>query len=209
MKMEIAKKLLTLGAVKFSPSNPFTYASGLKGPIYCDNRIILSHVEFREQIIAGFLNLIEKNNLHYDHLGGIATAGIPYAAFIADRLKQPMVYVRPKVKEHGRKNQVEGDYKPGQMVLLFEDLVNQGSSLVDSMQGLKDAQLKCNSCLCVVDYQMQSAQIKINELEMKLFSLTDFASLITQAFELNLINLDGMNLLKEWHTDPKAWSARF
>jgi orotate phosphoribosyltransferase len=102
MKMEIAKKLLTLGAVKFSPNNPFTYASGLKGPIYCDNRIILSHVEFRDQVIAGFIELIEKNKISYDLLGGIATAGIPHAAFIADRLKKPMVYVRPKAKEHGR-----------------------------------------------------------------------------------------------------------
>jgi orotate phosphoribosyltransferase len=95
------------------------------------------------------------------------------------------------------------------MVLLFEDLVNQGSSLVDSMQGLKAAELNCVSCLCVVDYQMQSAQIKITELGMKLLSLTDFASLIKGAFELNLIDQDGLNLLKEWHTDPKAWSARF
>jgi orotate phosphoribosyltransferase len=208
MKMEIAKNLITLGAVKFSPNNPFTYASGLKGPIYCDNRIILSHVKFRDLVIDSFIELIKKNKLDYDLLGGIATAGIPHAAFIADRLKMPMVYVRPKAKEHGRKNQVEGDFKSGQRVLLFEDLVNQGSSLEESMHGLTGAELKCSSCLCVVDYQMQSAQTKLAELEMKLYSLTNFSSLITGAFELNLIDHDGMNLLKEWHTDPKAWSER-
>ncbi|MBY0413822.1 MAG: hypothetical protein K2Q18_06640, partial [Bdellovibrionales bacterium] len=106
MKMDIASNLINLGAVKFSPNNPFTYASGLKGPIYCDNRIILSHVEFRDQVIDGFLEIIKNNKLDTDLIGGIATAGIPHAAFIADRLKKPMVYVRPKAKEHGRKNQV-------------------------------------------------------------------------------------------------------
>jgi orotate phosphoribosyltransferase len=209
MKMDIARNLISLGAVKFSPSNPFTYASGLKGPIYCDNRIILSHVGFRDLVIDSFIDVIKQHKLEFDLLGGIATAGIPHAAFIADRLKMPMVYVRPKAKEHGRKNQVEGDFKAGQRVLLFEDLVNQGASLVDSMMGIEGAELKCSSCLCVVDYQMQGAQTKLADLSIQLFSLTDFASLISQAFELSLIDRDGLNLLKEWHTDPKAWSARF
>lgn len=209
MKMAIAKNLINLGAVKFSPNDPFTYASGLKGPIYCDNRIILSHVGFRDLVIESFIKVIEEKNLSYDLLGGIATAGIPHAAFIADRLKRPMVYVRPKAKDHGRKNQVEGDYRPGQRVLLFEDLVNQGASLEESMTGLKASELVCDTCLCVVDYQMQGAQTKLRDLSIQLFSLTDFSSLISQAFELSLINREGLNLLKEWHADPKAWSAKF
>jgi orotate phosphoribosyltransferase len=209
MKMDIAKNLLNLGAVKFSPQRPFTYASGLKGPIYCDNRTILSHVEFRDQVVGAFINLIKQNELSFDHLGGIATAGIPYASFVADRLKRPMVYVRPKAKEHGRRNQVEGDYKSGQKVLLFEDLVNQGASLEDSMAGLTVAELTCNACLCVVDYEMQSAKTRLSDLSIQLFSLTDFTALTSAAFELNLINQEGLNLLKEWHADPKAWSAKF
>ena len=209
MKMDIAKNLINLGAVKFSPSSPFTYASGLKGPIYCDNRVILSHVEFRDLVIDSFMKVIKEQKLNFDLLGGIATAGIPHAAFIADRMKLPMVYVRPKAKEHGRKNQVEGDYKPGQKVLLFEDLVNQGSSLDDSMTGLIGAELTCDACLCVVDYEMQSAQTKLRDLSIKLHSLTDFSSLILKAFELSLIDKTGFDLLKEWHTDPKAWSLKF
>lgn len=209
MKMDIARNLINLGAVKFSPQNPFSYASGLKGPIYCDNRIILSHTEFRDQVIESFIKVIKQNQLEYDLLGGIATAGIPHAAIVADRLKKPMVYVRPKAKEHGRKNQVEGDYKPHQKVILFEDLVNQGASLVDAMAGVTSAELECDACLCVVDYEMQSAKERLNDLSIKLFSLTDFTSLTKQAFELNLIDLEGLNLLKEWHADPKAWSARF
>ena len=209
MKMDIARNLLNLGAVKFSPQNPFTYASGLKGPIYCDNRTILSHVEFRDQVVEAFIEVIKQNNLTFDHLGGIATAGIPHAAFVADRMKRPMVYVRPKAKDHGRKNQVEGDYKPGQKVLLFEDLVNQGASLEESMAGVTSAELTCDACLCVVDYEMQSAKTRLSDLSIQLYSLTDFTALTSAAFELNLINQDGLNLLKEWHADPKAWSAKF
>jgi orotate phosphoribosyltransferase len=204
--MDIAKNLIKLGAVKFSPNNPFTYASGLKGPIYCDNRLILSHVDFRDQVIESFSTLIKENGLDFDLLGGIATAGIPYAAFLADRLKKPMVYVRPKAKDHGRKNQVEGDYRPGQKVILFEDLVNAGSSLEDSMKGLSASDLKCDSCLCVVDYEMEIAKTRLSDLSIQLYSLTDFTSLTKAAFELNLVTEEGLSLLKRWHTDPKKWS---
>lgn len=152
--------------------------------------------------------MIKQNNLSFDHLGGIATAGIPHAAFVADRLKRPMVYVRPKAKEHGRKNQVEGAYKANEKVLLFEDLVNQGASLEEAMGGLTGAELKCDACLCVVDYEMKGAKDRLSNLSIQLFSLTDFSSLILSAFELNLIDQQGLNLLKEWHADPKAWSMR-
>lgn len=209
MKMDIAKNLINLGAVKFSPQKPFAYASGLKGPIYCDNRLILSQVDFREQVISAFIEVLKVNKLDYDHLGGIATAGIPYAAFIADRLKKSMVYVRPKAKDHGRKNQVEGLYQVGDKVVLFEDLVNQGASLEDSMKGLNGAELKCDACLCVVDYETPISQERLSNLSIQLFALTDFTSLTLAAFELNLIDHAGMNLLKEWHADPKAWSAKF
>lgn len=206
MKQEIAKNLIRLGAVKFSPKNPFTYASGLKGPIYCDNRIILSHVEFRNEVIAQFLKIIKEKNLAFDLVGGIATAGIPHASFIADRLEMPMVYVRPKPKEHGRKNQVEGDYKSGQRVILFEDLVNQGSSLDEAMFGLHSADLVCSDCLCVVDYEMTQAQKKLADLSITLHALSDFTALTQAAFELGLIDQEGVRLLKDWHADPKRWS---
>ncbi|MBY0413702.1 MAG: hypothetical protein K2Q18_06035, partial [Bdellovibrionales bacterium] len=105
--------------------------------------------------------------------------------------------------------QVEGDYNKGESVLLFEDLVNQGASLVDAMAGINGAELKCHTCLCVVDYQMQSAQTKLRDQSIQLFSLTDFSSLTLKALELNLIDQDELLLLKEWHTDPKVWSSKF
>jgi len=206
MKMDIAKKLIQIGAVKFSPSEPFTYASGLKGPIYCDNRVVLSHVEFRDHIIESFIKLISTKNFLFDLIGGIATAGIPHASIISDRLKRPLIYIRPKPKGHGKMNQVEGDYKTGQKVLLVEDLVNQGSSLVEAMEGLKTSGLIGQSCLCIVDYEMKTSRVKLTEQGLELFSLTDFTSLSLAALELNLVNQAEYELLKSWQNDPRAWS---
>ncbi len=206
MKLDIAKALINKGCVKLQPQNPFTYASGLKGPIYCDNRLILSHVEFRDQIIEAFITTIRQHQLDFDLIGGIATAGIPHAAMIADRIKAPMVYVRPKPKEHGKKNQVEGDYKANQSVILVEDLVNQGSSLSEAMMGVKDAGLVASCCLCIVDYQMQEASKRLKELSLNLFSLTDFEHIVEAALELQFISAEGKKLLNDWHADPKGWS---
>lgn len=209
MKMDIARGLIKMGCVKFSPQKPFSYASGLKGPIYCDNRLILGQVAFRDQVIEAFLELLKNHSFQFDLIGGIATAGIPHAAFIADRLKTPMIYVRPKAKEHGKKNQVEGDYRPNQSVILVEDLVNQGSSLVDAMGGVLAAGLKSSHCLCIVDYQMAAAKKHLAELSLCLHSLTDFEHLVEAALELEFIDPDGKKLLMEWHADPKEWSKLF
>lgn len=208
MKLDIAKALIQKGCVKLSPETPFTYASGLKGPIYCDNRLILGHVGFRDQIIGAFIETIKTHKLDFDLVGGIATAGIPHAAMIADRLEAPMVYVRPKPKEHGKKNQVEGDYKSNQSVILVEDLVNQGSSLADAMMGVRGAGLISTHCLCIVDYQMPEAVRRMKELSMSLYSLTDFDHILEAALELKFIDSSGKKLLMDWHADPKGWSAR-
>lgn len=208
MKLDIAKALIQKGCVKLSPENPFAYASGLKGPIYCDNRLILSHVEFRDQIIEAFIQTIKLHKLDFDLVGGIATAGIPHAAMIADRLKAPMVYVRPKPKEHGKKNQVEGDYQSNQSVILVEDLVNQGSSLADAMIGVRGADLISTHCLCIVDYQMPEAVRRMQDLSMQLLSLTDFDHILEAALELKFIESTGKKLLMDWHADPKGWSAQ-
>jgi orotate phosphoribosyltransferase len=209
MKMDIARSLIELGCVKFSPSDPFTYASGLVGPIYCDNRILLSHPEVRKKIIHNFLTVIKDESLLFELVGGIATAGIPYAAFISDRLDLPMIYVRPKAKEHGSKNQVEGDFKRGQSVLLFEDLVNQGASLADAMKGVISSGLQCSVCMSIVDYQMEDSKKRLEELSLSLYSLTDFEHLLLAAFEMKLISTKERNLLIDWHDNPKEWSKLF
>ncbi len=209
MKLDIAKALINKGCVKFSPSAPFSYASGLKGPIYCDNRLVLSHVDFRNQVIKSFIEVIKSHSLQFDLIGGIATAGIPHAAMIADRLEAPMVYVRPKPKDHGKKNQVEGDYKANQSVILVEDLVNQGSSLSEAMIGIHSAGLISTQCLCIVDYQMAESRKRLKELSLNLYPLTDFEHLVEAAIELRFINFDDKKLLMDWHDDPKEWSNLF
>lgn len=209
MKMDIARGLIKQGCVQLSPNKPFSYASGLKGPIYCDNRLILGQVALREQVISAFVDLIQKKTAKFDLIGGIATAGIPHAAFIADRLKLPMVYVRPKAKEHGKKNQVEGQYLANQSVILIEDLVNQGSSLADAMEGIKSCELLSTQCLCIVDYQMGEAKKRLQELSLSLESLTDFEHLVRAALELGLIEEKEKRLLMDWHDDPKEWSKQF
>lgn len=206
MKKLVAKKLIENNCVKFSPLDPFPYASGLKGPIYCDNRLVLGHLEFRNFLIEQFQLVIKENSLEFDTIGGLATAGIPMAAFLADRLQVPMVYVRPKPKEHGKKNQVEGFYKNEDSVLLIEDLINQGSSISGAMKGLRDAGLVSNACLSIVDYQMPQAILNLKENNLKLYSLTNFESLLEAATELNILNENEINLLINWHKDPIMWN---
>ncbi|MDD0851987.1 orotate phosphoribosyltransferase [Halobacteriovorax sp. GB3] len=203
----VAKTLLELKCVQFSPNEPFTYASGLKGPMYCDNRLLLSHPKERSLVIDLFIKVIEENNLSYDQLAGLATAGIPHAAFIADRLKKPMLYIRSKAKGHGKGNQIEGRYKEGERLLLVEDLVNQGSSLEKAVLAAKESALELSGCLSIVDYQMEQAHARLKKFDLTLFSLTDFTSLADTALEMKLIDRTGREILEKWHAAPADWQA--
>lgn len=202
---EVAKILLEIGCVQVKPKDPFTYASGLKGPIYCDNRKVLSHVNERNIIIDAFIKLIQEKNFEFDQLAGLATAGIPHAAFIANKLDLPMIYIRDKAKGHGKGNQVEGDFVPGQKVLLIEDLVNQGSSLEKAVQGAVDAGLNVVGCLSIVDYEMSKARDILKKLNLDLFSLTKFSDLADTACVLGKIGKEEVELLRAWQKDPAGW----
>lgn len=202
-----AEALLQLGAVKLSPQNPFLYASGLRGPMYCDNRALLSHPKERNLIIDGLIE--QQNSLSYQQLAGLATAGIPHAAMMADRLSKPMCYVRSKAKEHGRGNQVEGDITQGEKVLMVEDLVNQGSSLKDAVAGVRKADLLVDDCLCIVDYQMPKAKLVCQELGIKLHALVTFEELIHSALAMKVITDADILTLKNWHNDPENWSKQW
>lgn len=206
IKRQTSEILLSIGAVEFRPEDPFTYASGLKGPIYCDNRKLLSYPKERSLIRDFFVETLKSTNLNYDHLAGLATAGIPHAAFIADAMESSMVYVRSKPKAHGRRNQVEGSFKEGQKLFLVEDLVNQGASLNEALLGVKDAGLQAVGCLSIVTYQMEAAQKVLNDWNLPLYSLTDFNSLSQTALDLGKINGRGKELLDQWQKNPKGWS---
>jgi orotate phosphoribosyltransferase len=207
-KNKIAKLLMGLKCVQISMKTPFNYASGLKGPIYCDNRKVISHVNARQQVIDAFLEKIKKSGIKFDSVAGLATAGIPHAAWIADKLSLPMIYVRGKAKEHGKKNLIEGDYSPGDKVILIEDLVNQGSSLENAVLGLQEAGLETAACFCIVSYQMKNVEKLLQKLNLSLFSLTDFSSILDVSKEFLKLSEEDISDLLEWQKSPETWSLK-
>lgn len=208
INQRVAKVLLESGCVCLKPGDPFTYASGLKGPIYCDNRRVLSHVKERDVIVEGFLEFIKNHQLKYDAVAGLATGGIPHAAFIAQKLDIPMLYVRSKAKGHGKQSLIEGDITNIKRILLIEDLINQGSSLDKVIQPIKDDGIEVEDVLSVVSYEMQKADEVAKKNQMSFHSLTNFTSLVEVGVELGMIKPDEKQLLLDWQKDPAAWSQK-
>jgi len=198
----IAKILLSLGCVKLSPKRPFTYASGLIGPVYCDNRLLMSSVKDRQAVISAFSELISQNNLKFDQIGALATAGIVHGAWLAERLGVPMIYVRPKSKEHGRKNRIEGKISRGQKILVVEDLVNQGSSAKSAIEHLREEGLEVVGLVCIVQYGFEQVKELFQKLNCPLFSLTDLHQILAQAKEQNILSENEIKMVEKWVKDP-------
>ncbi|PLX18076.1 MAG: orotate phosphoribosyltransferase [Candidatus Muiribacterium halophilum] len=187
MKTRVAEILLNLQAVILNSKEPFTYASGIKSPIYCDNRVIISDVKSRDEIIDAFCELIEEKNIKFDVVAGTATAGIPHAAWIADRFKLPMIYVRSGKKEHGRKNQIEGRIHSEQKVLLVEDLISTGGSSLRCAEAISETGAEVVACVAIFSYEMKKAQESFNNAKIPLYTLSDFNTLIEFAKQNKLI----------------------
>ncbi len=207
-KIKFAKILLQIGAVEVRPNKPFTYASGLKGPIYCDNRKILAFPNERRLIRNGLKELVVAAGWKFDQFAGLATAGIPHATLVADLMEKPMVYIRSKAKGHGRGNQIEGKFHPHDKLILVEDLINQGSSLEQALTGVVNAELNAVGCISIVTYQMEKAQQVAKKWGLPCLSLTDFDSLCMAAQQMGTISEAEIKLLKDWRNDPKGWSAK-
>ena len=201
----MADLLVKIDCLKINPSDPFTYASGLKGPLYCDNRKALGYVKERSQIVNAFVQKIKEWGKDFDAVCGLATAGIPHAAFIADVLNKPMIYVRSKPKSHGKGNQVEGHFQAGQKIIMIEDLVNQGKSLGEALDGVYNAGLNPICCFCIVDYQMPAAREVISSKQLDLISLTNFDSILESSLERGFISEKEGKLLIDWQRDPANW----
>ena len=205
---KVAKLLLENKCLQLSPSKPFSYASGLKGPIYCDNRQLLGFVDAREEVAQLFAEALKNSGWDYDLLAGLATAGIPHCAFLAHELKSPMIYIRGKAKEHGKQNQIEGKFSSGQSVVLVEDLINQGKSLEDALNATIEAGLKPVGVLSIVTYEMERAQEVLNKFKIPLISLTSFSAITSLALEQKNITTDEFDMLISWQSDPKNWSKK-
>lgn len=202
---QIAKLLLEIKAVTLNLKQPYRYTSGILSPIYCDNRLLISYPEKRKAIIKAFLELIQENKLSFDIVAGTATAGIPHAAWIADRLNKPMVYVRPNAKEHGKQNQIEGRLKEGQTALVVEDLISTGNSSVNAALALREQGVNVTDCIAIFNYELAESAQKFFEAEIQSLSLCDFPTLIEVAAKEGYINEIEKSKALEWNEDPMHW----
>jgi len=201
----VAEKLLQAGAVKLSPSQPFTWASGWKSPIYCDNRKILSFPFIRDFIKSEMCNVIFEQFPDAELLTGVATAGIPWGAMAADQLKLPYIYVRPKPKEHGMGNQIEGSYEKGQKALVIEDLISTGKSSLQVVDVLKNAGVEVVGMVSIFNYGFDVAKNAFEAAGVPYKSLTNYASLISLALEKGTISAEDESVLLKWREDPSNW----
>jgi orotate phosphoribosyltransferase len=202
----VAEKLLQVGAVKLSPNNPFTWASGWKSPIYCDNRKVLSFPYVRDFIKSEMCNVIFEKFGEATMLAGVATAGIPWGAMAADQLKLPYIYVRPKPKEHGLGNQIEGAYDNTQKILVIEDLISTGKSSLQVVDVLRNAGLEVVGMVSIFNYGFSIAEEAFKQANVPYQSLTNYSSLIDLAVDKGEVDKDTQALLMEWRNSPSTWN---
>jgi orotate phosphoribosyltransferase len=203
----VAEKLLQVGAVKLRPEEPFTWASGWKSPIYCDNRKVLSFPYTRDFIKSEMCNVIFEGFPEAQLLAGVATAGIPWGAMASDQLKMPYIYVRPKPKEHGLGNQIEGSFESGQKVLVIEDLISTGKSSLDVVKVLRDAGLEVIGMVSIFTYGFKQATQAFETASVPYKSLTNYSTLISMAVEKGTVSSETEALLLEWREDPANWKG--
>lgn len=205
LKQEIAKILLDIGAVTLRPEQPFTWASGIQSPIYCDNRLLMSYPEARREIREAFVQNIKEKAPDPELIAGVATGAIPHAAWVADRLQKPMVYIRAAAKGHGKENKVEGKVKPGAKAVVIEDLVSTGGSSCEAIEALREAGAKVTHCFAIFTYGFEEAQKKFDAIECTLTTLTDFPTLLQVAKEARILKSNQVDLLQKFTKDPWHW----
>ena len=203
---QVAKSLLQIKAIILNPDEPFVWASGWHSPIYCDNRISLSHSEvrtfIRQHLVEGVISRYGKP----DVIAGVATGAIAHGVLVAQELGVPFVYVRASAKEHGRKNLIEGMVESGQSVVVIEDLVSSGKSSLAAVQALRDGGFKVNGMGAIFSYGFEHAKKSFEEANCELFTLGDYDTLIDQALETKYITKDDVEMLKVWREDPSIWN---
>lgn len=201
----MAKNLLKVKAVILRPEAPFTWASGWKSPIYCDNRVLLSFPEIRDFVKESFANLIKVKFPDVRALVGVATAGIAHAALVADKLNLPMAYARNQAKDHGTKSILEGKIEKGTPVVVIEDLISTGKSSLEIAMGLKEFGLNILGVAGIFSYDFEKAVHAFQEKEIDFFTLTDYHILLETALLINYIEAEQFGILKEWRQDPEKW----
>jgi orotate phosphoribosyltransferase len=199
----VAEKLLQVNAVKLNPQQPFTWASGWKSPIYCDNRRVLGFPYIRDFVKSEMCNVVFETFPEAEILAGVATAGIAWGAMVADQLKLPFIYVRPKPKEHGLGNQIEGYYEPGKKAVIIEDLISTGKSSLQVTEAVRQAGLEVIGMVCIFTYGFEIAARALEGIPYR--SLTNYESLIRLAIEKGILDAEEQNTLLNWKADPANW----
>ncbi len=202
-----AEVLLQVNAIKLSPKAPFTWASGWKSPIYCDNRIILSFPPIRNYIREILGKQIEKQYGKPDVIAGVATGAIGIGMLVAEYMGLPFIYVRPDAKGHGRKNQIEGFIESGQNVVVVEDLISTGKSSLNAVRALKEANINVKGMVAIFTYGFDIATENFKKENVNLHTLSNYESLLEQALETNYISQKELETLSEWNTNPSEWNA--
>ncbi len=201
----VAEKLLRAEAVKLSPDKPFTWASGWKSPIYCDNRRLLSFPFIRDFIKSELCSVVFEKFPEAEVIAGVATAGIAWGAMVADQLKLPYIYVRPKPKEHGMGNQVEGSFAASQRVVVMEDLISTGKSSLQVVEVLRNEGLIVEGMVSIFNYGFDEADNNFKQARVKNYSLTQYEALIKLAVEKEIVNANQLNSLLNWRKQPATW----
>ncbi|QAY65444.1 orotate phosphoribosyltransferase [Paenibacillus protaetiae] len=201
----IASKLLEIGAVALRPNEPFTWTSGLKSPIYCDNRLTMAYPEIRDAIAEGFAAVIRERYPDAEVIAGTATAGIPHAAWVAQKLNLPMAYIRDKAKGHGKQNQIEGRIAPGQKVVVIEDLISTGGSSLKAALAVREAGAEVSAVLAIFSYQFTQAVNAFAEADMPLETLSNYTELIQAAVKAGAVAEADVAALQSWREDPQSY----
>ena len=202
-----AEKLLQINAIKLSPQQPFTWASGWKSPIYCDNRKVLSFPYIRDFIKSEMSNVVFEKFPDAELLAGVATAGIAWGAMVADQLKLPYIYVRPKPKEHGLANQIEGFYEKGKKVVVIEDLISTGKSSLQVVEVLRQEGIEVIGMVSIFNYGFDVAENAFSQAKVPYISLTNYNTLISLAVENGIVSAEQQNTLLNWRADPANWDV--
>ena len=204
-EQQVAEFLLQIKAIKLQPNNPFTWASGWKSPIYCDNRITLSHPTARTYIRQQLTQLIQEKFGAVGCIAGVATAGIPQGVLVAQEMGLPFIYVRSKPKEHGRGNMIEGDVLTGKRVVVIEDLISTGKSSLQAVEALREAGYDVAGLAAIFTYEFDIATENFNEAKCPFVTLSNYSALIKYAEQNQYITPDDALLLKQWREDPSVW----
>ena len=204
---QIASALLKVEAVKLNPNNPFIWSSGWKSPIYCDNRITLSYPELRTVVKQQLTQIVKEHFPVTDAIGGVATAGIPQGALIADALNLPYIYVRSKPKGHGMENLIEGRISPGDSIVLVEDLISTGGSSLKAAEALQKFDVKVLGIIAIFTYGFPQAEENFKKADIKGVALSSYQELVKVALEKGMIKENQLDILNSWRNDPENWKG--